>query len=271
VRWFRSGVSVAGPFVCRCLTRRTLLRFHLPLIEPDRRISRIRLSDRIQAPAHGPPRRADLRRHHQPLPRFPSRESEVLGNMATLLTLPTSTALLKSGSFPPPALPGFVGTTSLSATPRGPACPSRASGWSQGPPLGFPVLRRISLYRHAVAITPVGPQAGSGRSPVACDGGLPRVSDGSAPTSNVSRPARRSLTLRPVCSRGRLAALCIRGFGRIVTFPAAPIATGWSDSCRVGIAPTEDRHLCTAHTDTNYFFVTVHCPASSAGAGRPRR
>ena len=41
------------------------------------------------------------------------------------------------------------------------------------------------------------------RSPYACDGGLPRVSDGSAPTANVSRPARRSLALRPAGSRGR--------------------------------------------------------------------
>ena len=31
----RCGLSVAGPFVCRCLTSRTLLRFHIPLIEPD--------------------------------------------------------------------------------------------------------------------------------------------------------------------------------------------------------------------------------------------
>lgn len=39
--------------------------------------------------------------------------------------------------FPPPALPGFVGTTGLSATPHGPACPSRAAGWcSQPPPNG---------------------------------------------------------------------------------------------------------------------------------------
>jgi cold shock CspA family protein len=30
----------------------------------------------------------------------------------------------------PPALPGFSGTTDLSATPGRPACPSRASGWS---------------------------------------------------------------------------------------------------------------------------------------------
>ena len=39
----RSGLSVSGPFVCRCLTSRTMLRFHIPLVEPDVRISRIRL------------------------------------------------------------------------------------------------------------------------------------------------------------------------------------------------------------------------------------
>ena len=45
-RWFRSGLSVAGPFVCRCLTSPTMLRFHFPLIKPDVQISRIRLSDK---------------------------------------------------------------------------------------------------------------------------------------------------------------------------------------------------------------------------------
>ena len=49
--------------------------------------------------------------HHSPCP-FPRRA-----------------ASLNSGPFPPPELPGFLGTTSLSATPGGPACPSRASGW----------------------------------------------------------------------------------------------------------------------------------------------
>jgi len=39
------------------------------------------------------------------------------------------------------------------------------------------------------------------------------------------------------------AALCIRGFDEFVTSLAAPIATGWSESCRVGFAPTEDRRL----------------------------
>ena len=44
-RWFRWGLSVSGSFVCRCLTSPTMLRFHFPLIEPDLRIARIRLSD----------------------------------------------------------------------------------------------------------------------------------------------------------------------------------------------------------------------------------
>ena len=47
----------------------------------------------------------------------------------------------KSGPFPPPALPGFSSTTGLSATPDGPTCPSRASGWGTTPHhRGFPVL-----------------------------------------------------------------------------------------------------------------------------------
>ena len=33
------------------------------------------------------------------------------------------------GTYPPPELPGFAGTTDLSATLPGPACPSRDAGW----------------------------------------------------------------------------------------------------------------------------------------------
>ena len=44
-RWFRMSISVSDAFDCRCLTSSSLLRFHIPLIEPDVRISRIRLSD----------------------------------------------------------------------------------------------------------------------------------------------------------------------------------------------------------------------------------
>jgi hypothetical protein len=52
-RWCRYGLSVAGPFGRRCLTSRTMLRFHIPLIEPDLPISGIRLSDRFLHEAHG--------------------------------------------------------------------------------------------------------------------------------------------------------------------------------------------------------------------------
>jgi len=49
------------------------------------------------------------------------------------------------------ALPGFRGTTNLSATPGRPACPSRASGWSSlTTPWGFPCFVRFPCV-HAVA------------------------------------------------------------------------------------------------------------------------
>jgi hypothetical protein len=48
-RWVRFGLAVTGPFVCRCLTIQTMLRFHIPLIEPDVPVSGIRLSEKTQA------------------------------------------------------------------------------------------------------------------------------------------------------------------------------------------------------------------------------
>jgi len=45
-RWFRFSLSVADPFGCRCLNSWTILPSHTPLIEPDRPISGIRLSEK---------------------------------------------------------------------------------------------------------------------------------------------------------------------------------------------------------------------------------
>ena len=45
--WVGAAYPFTGPFVCRCLTSRTLLRFHIPLIEPDMQISRIRLPEEV--------------------------------------------------------------------------------------------------------------------------------------------------------------------------------------------------------------------------------
>src|SRR5262249_33023474 len=43
----------------------------------------------------------------------------------------------------------------------------------------------------------------------------------------------------------------IEGFSHFVTSMTAPIASGWSD-CRVGLAPTGKRRLCTAHTPSGH-------------------
>src|SRR5450631_2637523 len=97
-------------------------RLPSPLIKPDVRISRIRLSDRFHREAH------DV----EPIARgafaaassiFASRHSsfgQVLprwvfaGQWPITLASPSSRAHQKSGSFPPPELPGLDGHTTLS-------------------------------------------------------------------------------------------------------------------------------------------------------------
>jgi hypothetical protein len=92
----------------------------------------------------------------------------------------------------------------LSDTPNGPACPSRASGrvhalrrW------GFPCCVRSPCTDMLSPLPRWDHRRGCCRSPETRDGGLPHTFAGSAPTLPISRPARRSLTLRPVCSRSR--------------------------------------------------------------------
>ena len=98
---------------------------------------------------------------------------------------------------------------------------------------GLPVLRRISVCRHAVANTPVGPPvrvASRGvtpRSPVAA--AFPVFTAGRLPRSAfrglLGVHSRYGLPARGVAR----ATLSIGGFGGFVTSTAAPIATGWSD------------------------------------------
>src|SRR5271165_6195381 len=123
--------------------------------------------------------------------------------------------------------------------------------------LGFPVLRWISMYRHAVVITPVARwvliargTAYSTRFPfIPSDGGLPHPSARSASTLVVSRPAQRSLALRPV---GLLRRQSDTSFSKAPSVrylhPRSDSYRMERSSCRVGIAPTEDQHLFTAHT-----------------------
>jgi len=103
--------------------------------------------------------------------------------------------------------------------------------------LGVSRVALISLYRHAVVITPVARWVGSLVKPripavymLASGCGLPHLSARSASTLVVSRPARRSLALRPACSLHRQTRhIVLEGSDGFVTSTAAPIATGWSD------------------------------------------
>src|ERR1700737_965228 len=61
--------------------------------------------------------------------------------------------------------------------------------------------------------------------------------------SAFTRVAACTLALSPI--RDTL----IEGFSHFVTSMTAPIASGWS-GCRMGLAPTGKRRLCTAHTQS---------------------
>ena len=70
------------------------------------------------------------------------------------------------------------------------------------------------------------------------DGGLRPFIAGSALTLAVSRPARRSLMFQPACSLAPLGDLLHQRL-RPGPLPsrAAPVTSGWSNSCRVGYLP----------------------------------
>ena len=113
----------------------------------------------------------------------------------------------------------------------------RFEGETTPSPHGLPVLRCISMCRHAVVNPPVARWALIARGtayfnrfPVPSGGGLPHIHARSATTLDVSRPAQRSLALRPVGSPSRQSDPSVSK-ASTVSFPprVASIATGWSD------------------------------------------
>ena len=111
--------------------------------------------------------------------------------------------LSTQGPFPPPALPGFSGTTDPSATltarpaPRGvPVDVCRISPRASRVAAFFPFHACQRHYPDGSGSVPA-----SLSSPSA--NGLPLKSGGSASVLSVSRPARRSLAFRPAWSLGR--------------------------------------------------------------------
>src|SRR6202167_770577 len=109
--------------------------------------------------------------------------------------------------------------------------------------LGLPVLRALSLCaccRHY-------PGAATGRRSRSSHPAVTAFRDnvvGSACTSSSSRPAQRSLALRPAHSRGHLYVTCYTEvFSHFVTSMTAPVASGWSDLAGWGLHPLESAAL----------------------------
>src|SRR6516165_8932317 len=98
-------------------------------------------------------------------------------------------------------------------------------------------------------------------------GGLPLTNAGSATTLDVSRPARRSLTLRPVGSPSRHATRLSRRLRRLCRLHRRSDSYRLErPSCRVGIAPTEDQHLPPARNRSD----PAASPPGATPAGRNR-
>ena len=102
----------------------------------------------------------------------------------------------------PPALPGFRGIAGLSATLPARPAPRGVPVGACPPPTGLPVLPPSLSSMRAAVITPAEP-TGARVARFPAGGSLPRYSGGSASALPVSRPARRSLVLRPTWSLSR--------------------------------------------------------------------
>lgn len=119
-------------------------------------------------------------------------------------------------------------------------CPTRT------PPPGLAALRRSLLYMHAVATTPAQPLGARFVQLPPATAAFPECQAGRL----VHYPFRGVLSvhcsLRAACSPGHLMTLYTRGLDCFGTSTGAPIATGWSEGCRVGISATERTRLSTA-------------------------
>jgi hypothetical protein len=154
----------------------------------------------------------------------------------SLLPLLVPAPPLNQGPFPPPALPGYLGNTGLSAIPL-------ALSFPRGPPVG-PAFADPPHGTSRVA-TGLLPQTCRHQNP----GELAQCSLRPLPAQwqpSVLKPGQRShymilglaqcsFALLPVRSLTPFkGAFFTEGSGRLVASSSAPIATGWSEICRVG-------------------------------------
>ena len=121
---------------------------------------------------------------------------------------PSSKAHQKSGSFPPPELPGINGHTTLSDS-RTVRCHKQRRSRDLRPH-GSPPITRITLPACRVHY-PGGPDRCICRL-LPCPHGLPRIGAGSASALLLSRPAQTSLALQPAESLNHPRVAFVTGF-----------------------------------------------------------
>jgi hypothetical protein len=158
-RWFRWSLSVADPFVCRCLTSPAML----PFPHPAHRTGGADLPH----PALG----EDSRHRHSHCmgPRLASENN--LGVIRLIANLPFLSSLLASAfncsPFPPPESPGFVSTTSRSYDSIRFGLPRNRGG--SAPAVVFPgllsVYSRYGLHARQVALQLFTPKASAASLP----------------------------------------------------------------------------------------------------------
>src|SRR5437870_5669275 len=129
-----------------------------------------------------------------------------------------------------------------------PACPSRASGW---------VTHPLAEVSRVASVLPV--QTCQRHYPGGIVAGIellpgqrrrrpsPHVRWVGSRINRFEACSAFTHVLACLFAESPQATLSIEGSGSVVTAATAPIATGWSNNCQVGIAPTEERHLGTAH------------------------
>ena len=182
---------------------------------------------------------------------------EVARHMPIARPLFLPTAFQNQGSFARPALPGFIATTSLSVTPGGRACPSRASRWrSHAATAG---ASRVALAFLLDMPSPLPRRNRGFRSLVP-----PAESEETCPPQRRPSPLSRRvgfrITLFEACSAFTHVTACrfaeplkrpfdIEGFDSFVTSTAAPTASGWSDPLPGGTSTRENANTFSRRTE----------------------
>ena len=155
--------------------------------------------------------------------------------LITLLAMPLNQGALGSSAFP-----DIAGNTGFFATLRWMLVGVSSS------PLGLPVFRRIPLdtFRRGSRAEPLGARVACVANATAA---LHYRQPGRLPHCLFRGLLSVHCSLRPAYWSGRFATLYSGGFGDVVAFVPAPIATDCGNIRRVGVSPTRVPRLVTPH------------------------